>query len=98
LTALDLISYASNDGNPRVFLHCDDDYAETVGLTLNDSVLRHLLSYGIGLHHAGLSSHDRETVEKMFLNGDLQVLVATSTLAWGGKLNSYLIHFALMRT
>ena len=87
LTALDLVSYASNDGNPRAFLHCDDDSVETVASTISDSSLRHTISFGVGLHHAGLSSHDRETVERMFLNGDLQVLVATATLAWGGKSN-----------
>jgi len=85
LTAIDLVSYASNDGDPRAFLHCDDDYIETIASTLSDVSLRHTISYGVGLHHAGLSSHDRETVERLFLNGDVQILVATATLAWGGQ-------------
>ena len=68
-------------------MHCDDDYIDTIASTISDGSLRHTICYGIGLHHAGLSSHDRETVERMFLNGDVQILVATATLAWGGSSN-----------
>ena len=60
LTALDLISYGAGDENPQNFLHCSDDYVQQVANTLNDSSLRHTISFGIGLHHAGLTSHDRE--------------------------------------
>jgi activating signal cointegrator complex subunit 3 len=35
------------------------------------------------MHHAGLVASDRNTVEDLFVNGSIQVLVATSTLAWG---------------
>lgn len=35
------------------------------------------------MHHAGLTSEDRGIVEELFVNGKIQVLVATSTLAWG---------------
>jgi activating signal cointegrator complex subunit 3 len=30
-----------------------------------------------------LNDHDRSTVEELFVNGRIQVLVCTSTLAWG---------------
>lgn len=80
LTALDLISYAAADENPRSFLHCDDDYIEAVAETLNDKVLRHTITFGIGLHHAGLTSRDREKVERLYLEGHIQVLIATATL------------------
>lgn len=80
LTALDLISHAAGDENPKSFLHCDDDYIEAVADTLTDKVLRHTITFGIGLHHAGLTSRDRETVEQLFLEGQIQVLIATATL------------------
>lgn len=35
------------------------------------------------MHHAGLSAHDRTICEEMFVNNKIQVLIATSTLAWG---------------
>jgi activating signal cointegrator complex subunit 3 len=40
---------------------------------------------------AGLSSHDREIVETLYLSGDIRVLVATATLAWGVNLPARLV-------
>lgn len=82
LTAFDLISYAAGDENPRSFLGCNEDYIEHVAETIQDESLRHTVTFGVGLHHAGLSSKDRDTVERLFLGGQIQVLVATATLAW----------------
>jgi activating signal cointegrator complex subunit 3 len=39
-----------------------------------------------GIHHAGLDNHDRNTVEELFTAAKIQVLVCTSTLAWGVNL------------
>jgi activating signal cointegrator complex subunit 3 len=86
LTAFDLISYAAGDENPRSFLGCSQDLIESIAKTIQDDSLRHTITFGIGLHHAGLSSRDRDTVEKLFLGGEIQVLVATATLAWGVNL------------
>lgn len=91
LTALDLISSAAGDENPKSFLHCDDSYIEAVAETLNDTALRHTITFGIGLHHAGLTSRDRETVERLYLEGQIQVLIATATL---GKI-IYWLHRAI---
>jgi superfamily II helicase len=41
---------------------------------------------GQGIHHAGLDNHDRNTVEELFTAAKIQVLVCTSTLAWGVNL------------
>jgi len=35
------------------------------------------------MHHAGLTESDRKIVEELFVSKKLQVLVTTSTLAWG---------------
>lgn len=56
-----------------------------------DSNLRDTLRFGIGLHHAGLNEHDRSTVEKLFVEGKIQILVATSTLAWGVNTPAHLV-------
>jgi len=60
LTAFDIINYAASDENPKMFLGCDEAYVETIADTIRDEALRHTLPFGIGLHHAGLSIHDRD--------------------------------------
>ena len=92
LTALDLISYCSGDDtDPRRFLHMPEDDIISIAQTCQDQALKDTLVFGIGLHHSGLSTHDRQTVEELFLNNKIQVLVCTSTLAWGGELYYFMI-------
>jgi len=45
--------------------------------------LRDLLSYGIGVHHAGLSDDVRCLMEWLFEENELRFLVATTTIAQG---------------
>lgn len=91
LTALDLITYAAADGRPRTFLKMEDYEMEEIVSGVQDSNLRHTLQFGVGLHHAGLSEKDRSLVEKLFVGGQIQVLVATSTLAWGVNTPAHLV-------
>lgn len=49
----------------------------------SDFPLIDLLSYGIGVHHAGLSDDVRALMEWLFENNDLKSLVATTTIAQG---------------
>ncbi|KJP87696.1 hypothetical protein AK88_02591 [Plasmodium fragile] len=53
--------------------------------------LKDLLRYGIGIHHAGLNENDKNIVEYFFLNKIIQILICTSTLAWGINLPAYLV-------
>jgi superfamily II DNA/RNA helicase len=45
--------------------------------------LRSLLHNGIAYHHAGLSYNSRRTVERLFREGQVKVICATTTLAAG---------------
>lgn len=58
---------------------------------IQDQNLRHALMFGIGIHHAGLAESDRSTVEDLFANGRILVLVTTSTLAWGVNFPAHLV-------
>ncbi|XP_055957667.1 probable ATP-dependent DNA helicase HFM1 [Patella vulgata] len=49
------------------------------------------LSHGIGVHHAGMDSQDRHSIEDLFRQGILPILVATSTLAMGVNLPAHLV-------
>lgn len=91
LTALELITLCAADDNPRTFLHMDEEDAADLAATMKDSSLQHTLCFGIGVHHAGLCERDRNTVEELFVGGKIQVLVCTSTLAWGVNFPAHLV-------
>ncbi|GAB7349890.1 hypothetical protein MBLNU459_g0582t1 [Dothideomycetes sp. NU459] len=91
LTARDLINFCGMEDNPRRFVKMSE---EDLGLNLSrvkDEALREALSFGIGLHHAGLVESDRQLAEELFANNKIQILVATSTLAWGVNLPAHLV-------
>ena len=48
-----------------------------------DFPLNDLLSYGVGVHHAGLSDDVHALMEWLFEEGELKFLVATTTIAQG---------------
>ncbi|OAX81734.1 hypothetical protein ACJ72_03925 [Emergomyces africanus] len=58
---------------------------------VNDSALKDLMPYGFGIHHAGMSLADRTSVQELFADGSLQVLVCTATLAWGVNLPAHTV-------
>ncbi|PNS20329.1 Pre-mRNA-splicing factor brr2 [Sphaceloma murrayae] len=53
--------------------------------------LKDILPYGFGIHHAGMSRVDRNSVEELFSHGELRVLVCTATLAWGVNLPAHTV-------
>lgn len=53
--------------------------------------LKDLLPYGFGIHHAGMAKVDRILVEDLFADRHIQVLVSTSTLAWGVNLPAHTV-------
>jgi len=58
---------------------------------VKDTNLKHTLEFGIGMHHAGLVESDRKICEELFLGMKIQVLIATSTLAWGVNLPAHMV-------
>ncbi|KAF9624190.1 hypothetical protein IFM89_008128 [Coptis chinensis] len=91
LTALDLIQFAASDEHSRQFLNMPEEALQMVLSQLTDQNLKHTVQFGIGLHHAGLNDKDRSLVEELFANNKIQVLVCTSTLAWGVNLPAHLV-------
>eukprot|EP00916_Digyalum_oweni_P005755 GHVL01009972.1.p1 GENE.GHVL01009972.1~~GHVL01009972.1.p1 ORF type:complete len:1298 (-),score=239.47 GHVL01009972.1:4009-7524(-) len=91
LTANDIGALAFADGNPEKYLNMPHDELLATQRQLTDPILRDSISYGIGMHHAGLKEGDRKIVEELFLLGRIQVLVATSTLAWGVNFPAHLV-------
>lgn len=91
LTALDLIAYLAAEDNPKQLLHMPDNEMDNILTGIIDVNLKLTLAFGIGLHHAGLHDKDRETVEELFVNNKIQVLVTTATLAWGVNFPAHLV-------
>ncbi|KAK9470510.1 Sec63-domain-containing protein [Dipodascopsis tothii] len=91
LTAMDLINFCGMEENPRRFLKMSEDELEMVLLRVKDETLKLSLQFGIALHHAGLVDSDRRISHELFANNKVQILVATSTLAWGVNLPAYLV-------
>ncbi|KAG2152619.1 P-loop containing nucleoside triphosphate hydrolase protein [Suillus bovinus] len=63
---------------------------EEVG-NVKDANLRDLLPFGFAIHHAGMTREDRNSVEELFAEGSVQVLVCTATLAWGVNLPAHTV-------
>ncbi|CAF0809302.1 unnamed protein product [Adineta steineri] len=91
LTAEELTKYLLNDDNPRQWLHMPEHEINNLLTQIQDKSLRLTLSFGIGIHHAGLKDRDRHIVEELFVNQRIQILVATSTLAWGVNFPAHLV-------
>ncbi|KAI1980317.1 putative steryl acetyl hydrolase mug81 [Ophidiomyces ophidiicola] len=91
LTAKDLINFCGMEDDPRRFVHMSEDDLHINLARVKDDILKEALSFGIGLHHAGLVESDRQLAEELFANNKIQLLVATSTLAWGVNLPAHLV-------
>ncbi|XP_014472478.1 PREDICTED: activating signal cointegrator 1 complex subunit 3 [Dinoponera quadriceps] len=91
LTALDLIAYLAAEDNPKQWLHMPEEQMADILENVKDTNLKLTLAFGIGLHHAGLQDRDRKTVEELFVNSKIQVLITTATLAWGVNFPAHLV-------
>ncbi|CAG4955228.1 unnamed protein product [Parnassius apollo] len=91
LTALDLIAYLAAEDNPKQWLHMQESEMEQILSNIRESNLKLTLAFGIGIHHAGLHEKDRTTVEELFVNQKIQVLICTATLAWGVNFPAHLV-------
>lgn len=91
VTALDLISFLVRDANSKQWLHMSEGEMAQLCNQIQDQNLKLTMAFGIGLHHAGLNDKDRRLVEELFVNQKIQILIATSTLAWGVNFPAHLV-------
>lgn len=77
------------------FLKDDSASAEILKTSAEEQTklgdLKDLLPYGFAIHHAGMTRLDRTLVEDLFADKHVQVLVSTSTLAWGVNLPAHTV-------
>ncbi|KAI9714439.1 MAG: Sec63 [Bogoriella megaspora] len=58
---------------------------------VEDARLQATIPFGVAFHHAGVQQIDRHNVENGFLNGDINVICCTGTLAMGVNLPCHLV-------
>ena len=63
----------------------------TQRITVQDPELKNTLTSGVAFHHAGLDGSDRHAVETGFLEGQINVICCTSTLAVGVNLPCHMV-------
>jgi len=71
--------FLGEDSASREILESEVEHVKTQDV-------KDLLPYGFAIHHAGLPRTDRKLIEDLFADKHIQVLVSTSTLAWGVNL------------
>ena len=98
LTANALISFCALNDNPFQFLReCKNSSSESISSTaidlnlVEDPSLKFSLAYGITIHHAGLSENDRMISEHYFSSGMAQIMISTTTLAWGVNFPAHMV-------
>ena len=91
LTAKDLINLCGMEDNPKCFVRMSEDDLQLNLSRVKDDALKESLTFGIALHHAGLVQSDRQLAQELFANNKIQILVATSTLAWGINMPAHLV-------
>lgn len=91
LTALDLVTMAGADNNPKRFLHLDSEDLAPFLNNIAERTLKHCLEYGVGFIYEGMDESEREQVERLYNAGAIQLLVSTYSLCWELNLNSYMV-------
>lgn len=79
-----LAKFLANDNYSKELLRSESEEA-------NSPDLKDLLPTGFAIHHAGLNRADRTSVEDLFRERRIQVLVCTATLAWGVNLPAHTV-------
>ncbi|XP_056695615.1 DExH-box ATP-dependent RNA helicase DExH17 isoform X2 [Spinacia oleracea] len=77
--------------NPFIKTNEQQERLREASLSCSDKQLQSYILYGVGYHNGGLCMKDRNLIENLFLNGDIQVLCTTNTLAHGINLPAHTV-------
>jgi len=83
LAALDLLTFAASDGQPRRFLQCAEEDLAPFVARVREPALKHAIAFGVAFLHEGMLPAEREAVEALFESGAVQVMVCTAVMVWG---------------
>ncbi|KAK9891555.1 hypothetical protein WA026_015516 [Henosepilachna vigintioctopunctata] len=91
ITAVDLLTIASAEGQPNRFFHAEEEDIKPFIDRMSDKTLRETLSQGVAYMHEGLSASDLRLVEQLFDSGAVQVAVITRDLCWTVNIFAHLV-------
>ncbi|EPS65628.1 hypothetical protein M569_09143, partial [Genlisea aurea] len=88
-----LAQIAMTSGNLGPFIKSRDqqERLKEASLSCSDKQMQSYMVHGVGYHNGGLSMKDRSIIEGLFLNGDVQILCTTNTLAHGVNLPAHTV-------
>ncbi|XP_072178266.1 activating signal cointegrator 1 complex subunit 3-like [Diadema setosum] len=90
-TAFELVAFLRHEENPQMWCRLKREEVDDMAASVSNQNLQLAVSYGVGVHHPGLSWSDRRTVEKLYRDKHLKVIVATKSLAWSSDLRARLV-------
>ncbi|CAA2997099.1 D -box ATP-dependent RNA helicase D 17 isoform X1 [Olea europaea subsp. europaea] len=85
------IAMSFGHSNPFIKSREQLERLSEASLSCGDKQMQSYIRFGVGYHNGGLSLKDRNLVEGLFLNGDLQILCTTNTLAHGINLPAHTV-------
>ncbi|KAK4409653.1 DExH-box ATP-dependent RNA helicase DExH17 [Sesamum angolense] len=77
--------------NPFIISREQQERLREASLLCSDKQMQSYILYGVAYHNGGLSLKDRNLIEGLFLNGDIQILCTTNTLAHGINLPAHTV-------
>jgi pre-mRNA-splicing helicase BRR2 len=81
--ASDIATHCQAEDRPRRFLHLPLEELASFAKDIENKALLETLSFGVGFFHEGLTTRERNLVQKLFDSGAISVLIVTHGLAWG---------------
>ncbi|XP_073150697.1 DExH-box ATP-dependent RNA helicase DExH17 isoform X2 [Henckelia pumila] len=85
------IAMSFGNSSPFIKGREEQERLREASLSCSDKQMQSYMLYGVGYHNGGLALKDRSLVEGLFLNGDLQILCTTNTLAHGINLPAHTV-------
>ncbi|KIH87831.1 pre-mRNA-splicing helicase BRR2 [Sporothrix brasiliensis 5110] len=90
-TARDLLLACVADDDEDRFLHVDPAQLRPLLDKVQEAALREALSHGVGYYHEALSETDQRIVRHLFVNGAIQVLIASRDVCWALDCTAHLV-------
>jgi pre-mRNA-splicing helicase BRR2 len=91
LIALDLLLFSATDDDPKKFLLVSSSEFDEILDDILDPTLKHILRFGVGYIHDGLTNLEKNIVKELYKKGAIQVLILTHNVCWEINLFCHLV-------